>query len=93
MAQWFCSPEIVNRSQVSSATPGWSICPACSRRGSLTSSGAKAPRSSAMLPLLYQPGKAKRLASVKSKRFVANIDQGTIKNEKNTSFFIPTMLL
>jgi hypothetical protein len=46
-----------------------------------------------MLPLLYQPGKAKRLASVKSKRFVANIDQGTIKNEKNTSFFIPTMLL
>lgn len=30
--------------------------------------------------------KAKRLASVKSKRFVANIDQGTIKNEKNTSF-------
>ncbi|WP_409447921.1 hypothetical protein, partial [Escherichia coli] len=60
---------------------------------SLTSSGAKAPRSSAMLPLLYQPGKAKRLASVKSKRFVANIDQGTIKNEKNTSFFIPTMLL
>ncbi len=29
-------------------------------------------------------GKAKRLASVKSKRFVANIDQGTIKNEKNT---------
>jgi hypothetical protein len=29
-----------------------------------------------MLPLLYRPGKAKRLASVKSKQFVANIDQG-----------------
>ncbi|MCP6093587.1 hypothetical protein NL391_27470, partial [Klebsiella pneumoniae] len=61
--------------------------------GSLTSSGAKAQRSNVTLHLLYQPGKAKRLASVKSKRFVANIDQGTIKNEKNTSFFIPTMLL
>ena len=39
--------------------------------GSLTSSGAKAPRSSAMLHLLYRP-KAKRLASAKSKRFVAS---------------------
>ncbi|MBN0210284.1 hypothetical protein JTL40_32190, partial [Pseudomonas aeruginosa] len=49
---------------------------------SLTSSGAKAPRSSAMLHLLYRPGKAKRLASGKSKRFAVSHSQGNILMKK-----------
>ncbi len=44
--------------------------------GILNVQWAKAPRSSAMLHLLYRPGKAKRLASGKSKRFAVSHSQG-----------------
>ncbi len=57
MARWCCSPATASRSQASSATPGWSICPACSKPEYLTCNGAKARRSNAMLPLLYRRGR------------------------------------